>query len=56
MFGTGFTLRLARAEAAAAGGTLARDADTLRLVLPALTAPPTAHTVMPRGNGVSPAA
>jgi signal transduction histidine kinase len=45
MFGTGFTLRLARAEAAAAGGSLARDEDTLRLVLPALTAPASAHTV-----------
>jgi hypothetical protein len=45
MFGTGFTLRLARAEAVAAGGSLARHEDTLRLVLPALTASAAAHTV-----------
>jgi signal transduction histidine kinase len=37
MFGTGFTLRLARAEAQAAGGSLSRDGDTLRLSLPLLT-------------------
>jgi len=35
MFGAGFTLRLARAEAAAAGGALSRKEDTLALVLPA---------------------
>jgi hypothetical protein len=56
MFGTGFTLRLARAEAAAAGGSLARHEDTLRLVLPALTASPAAHTVAQRGQGGRPAA
>ncbi len=37
MFGTGFTLRLARAEARAVGGSLSRDGDTLRLALPLLT-------------------
>jgi hypothetical protein len=56
MFGTGFTLRLARAEAAAAGGSLARHDDTLRLALPALTASPAAHTVARQGKGGAPAA
>lgn len=37
MFGTGFTLALARAEAEAAGGSLARLGETLTLALPALT-------------------
>lgn len=37
MFGSGFTLRLARAEARAAGGDLARDGDTICLVLPLVT-------------------
>ena len=45
MFGTGFTLRLARAEAAAAGGSLSRRDDTLRLVLPVLTRHGAPHTV-----------
>jgi signal transduction histidine kinase len=56
MFGTGFTLRLARAEAVAAGGSLARHDDTLRLVLPALTVPPGAHTVTHLGQGSQPGA
>jgi hypothetical protein len=56
MFGTGFTLRLARAEAAAAGGSLARHDDTLRLVLPVLTASPADHTVAQLGQGGQPAA
>lgn len=34
MFGAGFTLRLARAEAVAAGGDLRREGDALELVLP----------------------
>lgn len=34
MFGTGFTLRLARAEARSAGGTLERRGKVLRLALP----------------------
>jgi len=38
MFGTGFSLRLARAEAKAAGGSLKRDGNHLWLMLPALTA------------------
>jgi len=50
MFGTGFTLRLARAEATAAGGMLERRGDTLRLVLPALTAQRPAHTLGARGG------
>ena len=54
MFGTGFTLRLARAEAAGTGGSLARRDDTLRLVLPVLTASPAAHTLGRQGDGGSP--
>ncbi|MBX7483018.1 sensor histidine kinase [Qipengyuania qiaonensis] len=38
IFGAGFSLRLARAEAHAAGGELARDEDFLVLSLPLLTA------------------
>jgi signal transduction histidine kinase len=38
MFGIGFTLRLAAAEALAAGGRLERIGDLLSLTLPALTA------------------
>jgi cation transport regulator ChaC len=45
MFGSGFAFRLARAEAAAVGGTLARREDCLTLELPALTAPTSAHSV-----------
>ena len=37
MFGTGFTLRLARAEAEAAGGSLALRGESLVLSLPGLT-------------------
>ncbi|HUD27529.1 MAG TPA: sensor histidine kinase [Novosphingobium sp.] len=37
MFGIGFTLRLATAEAAAAGGILHRSGNALHLALPALT-------------------
>jgi two-component system, OmpR family, sensor kinase len=51
MFGTGFTLRLARAEAEAAGGRLQADNDRLRLVLPALTRTQGDHTVEREGNG-----
>ncbi len=36
-FGAGFSLRLARAEAGAAGGSLVREGDTLVLALPLLT-------------------
>ncbi|MEO6154095.1 MAG: histidine kinase dimerization/phospho-acceptor domain-containing protein [Croceibacterium sp.] len=49
MFGTGFAFRLARAEAAAAGGSLARADEALILDLPALTASPALHTVLNRG-------
>jgi hypothetical protein len=38
MFGAGFALRLARAEARAAGGDLVRDDANLLLTLPRLTA------------------
>ena len=44
MFGTGFTLRLARVEADAAGGALEVEDDALLLTLPALTAPRAAHS------------
>lgn len=37
LFGTGFALRLARAEAQAAGGGLRREGDTLVLTLPLLS-------------------
>jgi two-component system, OmpR family, sensor kinase len=53
MFGPGFTLRLARAETEASGGTLERRDDALRLVLPVLTAHPAAHTLDREGNGGS---
>ncbi len=56
MFGTGFTLRLARAEAEAAGGALERRGDTLRLTIPALTAASAAHTVDRQGTRGPPAA
>ena len=51
MFGTAFTLRLARAEAEAAGGRLERREDTLRLVLPVLTTQSAAHTQGRQGKG-----
>lgn len=44
VFGVGFTLRLARAEARAAGGDLVRKGDKLRLTLPGLTSPSGSHT------------
>jgi hypothetical protein len=37
VFGAGFALRLARAEARAAGGDLLREGDALVLTLPRLT-------------------
>jgi two-component system, OmpR family, sensor kinase len=40
MFGTGFALRLAAAEARAAGGRLLREKDRLSLLLPGLTRMP----------------
>ena len=44
VFGVGFALRLARAEARAAGGELLRKGDRLRLTLPGLTGAPASHT------------
>ena len=44
MFGTGFALRLAAAEAQAAGGSLERRGDKLRLSLPGLTRPGAGHS------------
>ena len=44
MFGTGFTLRLARAEARVLGGNLSLDEETLVLDLPALTGAGAAHS------------
>lgn len=44
MFGAGFALRLARAEATAAGGELRRKGDRLRLTLPGLTRSGPGHT------------
>ena len=56
MFGTGFTLRLARAEAEAAGGSLERCDSRVRLVLPVLTGQGANHTLGRHGNGGSSAA
>ncbi len=44
VFGVGFALRLARAEAIAAGGALDRKDDKLRLRLPGLTNPALDHS------------
>ena len=44
VFGVGFALRLARAEARAAGGDLVRKGDKLRLTLPGLTGTLPGHT------------
>ena len=44
VFGVGFALRLARAEAHAAGGALLRKGDRLRLTLPGLTVASAPHT------------
>jgi two-component system OmpR family sensor kinase len=56
MFGTGFTLRLARAETIAAGGTLARSGDRLRLALPVLTGTDANHTTGREDGGTGAAA
>jgi hypothetical protein len=45
MFGAGFTLRLARAEARAAGGELVRERDALTLTLPRAGAFPAENTL-----------
>lgn len=47
VFGIGFALRLARAEARAAGGDLIRKGDRLRLTLPGLTKADAPHTDAP---------
>ena len=44
MFGTGFTLRLAAAEAKAAGGKLERRSNLLEIALPGLTASDADHS------------
>jgi two-component system OmpR family sensor kinase len=44
VFGVGFALRLARAEARAGGGELLRKGDRLRLTLPGLTGASPGHT------------
>jgi K+-sensing histidine kinase KdpD len=44
VFGLGFALRLARAEARAAGGDLVRKGERLRLTLPGLTGALPGHT------------
>jgi len=51
MFGAGFALRLARAEAEAVGGKLERKGEWIRLVLPALTAPRAIHSREERVSG-----
>ena len=56
MFGTGFALRLARAEAVAAGGSLERRDDRLRLTLPVLTGRAAPHTVDEGESGAGSAA
>jgi hypothetical protein len=54
MFGSGFTFRLARAEAEAAGGSLALRGETLVLSLPGLTGVAPDHSQ--GGNGGASAA
>lgn len=56
MFGSGFTFRLARAEAEAAGGELVRRGDRMVLVLPYLTGTAPAHSGGHDGDGASAAA
>lgn len=50
-FGGGFALRLAAAEARAAGGSLDRRGDRLRLVLAGLTGVAGAHSEVPSLTG-----
>ena len=52
VFGIGFALRLARAEARAAGGDLVRKGDRLRLTLPGLTATLPGHTHSADGDSI----
>ena len=53
MFGAGFALRLARAEAQAAKGELRRKGDRLRLSLPGLTKAGPGHTESDTGRAQS---
>jgi hypothetical protein len=53
MFGNGFTLRLARAEAVAAGGALEQRKELLHLDLPVLTGSAPSHTLPPDESGLS---
>ena len=53
MFGAGFALRLARAEALAAGGDLKRKEDRLRLSLPGLTKAGPGHTDANEGSDLN---
>jgi two-component system, OmpR family, sensor kinase len=53
LFGAGFALRLARAEARGAGGELLRDGDTLVLALPLLTGEPVIPSLDHEGRMVA---
>lgn len=53
LFGTGFALRLARAEARAAGGGLCRDTDQLILTLPVSSAKQTLSNHEAEANAVT---
>jgi two-component system, OmpR family, sensor kinase len=53
LFGAGFALRLARAEARGAGGELVRDGDTLVLTLPLLTGEPGLPSLDVEGHTVA---
>ena len=53
VFGSGFSLRLAAAEAAAAGGKLQRHGETLELHLPDLTAAEPAHSTVEGTGGAA---
>ncbi len=53
VFGSGFSLRLASAEASAAGGKLQRHGETLELHLPDLTATEAAHSTIEGTGGAA---
>ncbi len=53
LFGAGFSLRLARAEARAASGSLLLDGDNIVLTLPLLTSDAALPSQMAEGDGVS---
>jgi hypothetical protein len=53
MFGSGFTLRLARAEAVAVGGALEQRKELLHLDLPVWTGSAPSHTLPPDESGLS---